>query len=41
MSVGKTSNNDTVSVFTQEGINVLKEEDAFIIGKGKPILIGI
>jgi hypothetical protein len=30
MSVGKTANNGTVSVFTKEGINVFKEEDMLI-----------
>jgi hypothetical protein len=41
MSVGKMANNDTVSVFTKEGINVFKEEDVLITCKGKPILIGV
>jgi hypothetical protein len=41
MSVGKTANNGTVSVFTKEGINVFKEEDVLITCKGKPILIGV
>ncbi len=41
MSVGKTADNDTVSVFTKEGINVFKEEDVLITCKGKPILIGV
>jgi hypothetical protein len=30
MSVGKTADNDTVSVFTKEGVNVFKEEDVLI-----------
>jgi len=30
MSVGKTANDGTVSVFTKEGINVFKEEDVLI-----------
>jgi hypothetical protein len=41
MSMGKTSDNGTVSVFTKEGINSFKEEDVFITCKGKPILIGV
>jgi hypothetical protein len=41
MSVGKTADNGTVSVFTKEGINVFKEEDVLITCKGKPILIGV
>jgi hypothetical protein len=41
MSVGKTADNDTVSVFTKEGLNVFKEEDMLITCKGEPILIGI
>jgi hypothetical protein len=39
MSVGKTANERTVSVFTKDGINVFKEEDVLITCKGKPILI--
>ncbi len=41
MSVGKTADDGTVSVFTKEGVNVFKEEDVLIICKGKPILIGV
>jgi hypothetical protein len=41
MSMGKTSDDSTVSVFTKEGVNVFKEEDVFITCKGEPILIGI
>jgi hypothetical protein len=41
MSVGKTADNDTVSVFTKESVNVFKEEDVLITCKGEPILIGI
>ncbi len=41
MSVGKTSNNGTISVFTKTGIPVFKEEDILITCKGKPILIGM
>jgi hypothetical protein len=41
MSVGKTSDDDTVSVFMKEGVNVFKEKDVLITCKGEPILIGI
>jgi hypothetical protein len=41
MSVGKTSDDGTVLVFTKEGVNVFKEEDVLITCKGEPILIGI
>jgi hypothetical protein len=41
MSMGKTSDDVTVSVFTKEGVNVFKEEDVLITCKGEPILIGI
>ena len=40
MSVGKTSDDDTISVFTKTGVSVFKEEDVLITCKGKPILIG-
>jgi hypothetical protein len=41
MSVGKTADDSTVSVFTKEGVNVFKEEDVLITCKGEPILIGV
>jgi hypothetical protein len=41
MSVGKTADDDTVSVFTKEGVNVFKGEDVLITCKGKPILIRV
>jgi hypothetical protein len=41
MSVGKTANEGTVSVFTKDGVNVFKEEDILITCKGEPILIGV
>jgi hypothetical protein len=41
MSVGKTANDGTVSVFTKEGVNVFKEEDVLITCKGKHIIIQI
>ena len=41
MSVGKTSDNGTISVFTKAGVTVFKEEDVLITCKGEPILIGV
>jgi hypothetical protein len=41
MSVGKTANDGTISVFTKTGVMVYKEEDVLITCKGKPILIGV
>jgi hypothetical protein len=41
MSVGKTADDGTVSVFTKNGVNVFKEEDVLITCKGKPILISV
>jgi hypothetical protein len=41
MSVGKTSYDGMVLVFTKEGANVFKEEDVLITCKGEPILVGI
>ncbi len=36
MSVGKTANNGTVSVFTKEGVSVFKEDNVLITCKGVP-----
>jgi hypothetical protein len=41
MSVDKTANDGTVSVFTKEGVNKFKKEDLLITCKGEPILICI
>ena len=41
MSVGKTSDDGTISIFTKEGVTVHKEQDVLITCKGEPILIGI
>jgi hypothetical protein len=41
ISVGKTSDNGTISVFTKTGITVFKEEDVLITCKGKLILIRV
>jgi hypothetical protein len=41
MSVGKTANNGTISIFTKNGVTVHKEQDVLIRMKGKPILIGV
>ena len=40
MSVGKTSDNGNVYIFTYEKVQVYKEADVLIICRGKPILIG-
>ena len=40
MSVGKTSNDGNVSIFTDEKVQVYKEADVLITCKGKTILIG-
>ena len=39
MSVGKTEDDGTISIFTKEGITVHKEQDVLITYKAKPILI--
>ncbi len=41
MSVGKTANKGTISIFTKNGVKVQKETDVLITCKGKPILIGV
>jgi hypothetical protein len=41
MSVGKTADDGTVSIFTKDGVTVHKEEDVLITCKGQPILIGV
>ena len=41
MSVGKTSDNKTVSIFTRDGVTVHAEEDVLITCQGAPILIGV
>jgi hypothetical protein len=41
MSVGKTTDDGTISIFTKEGVTVHKEQDVLITCKGEPILIGI
>ena len=40
MSVGKTSDDGNVSVFTKEDVKVYKDEDVLTTCKGKPILVG-
>jgi hypothetical protein len=37
MSVGKTANDGTISIFTKDGVTVHKETDVLITCKGKPI----
>ena len=41
MSVGKTADDDTVSVFTKYDVKVYYEEGVLITCKNKPILIGV
>ncbi len=41
MSIGKTANNGTISIFTKNGVTVHKGMDVLITCKGKPILIGV
>ena len=40
LSVGKTSDDGNVSIFTKKGVTVHREEDVLITCKGAPILIG-
>ena len=40
MSVGKTSDDGNVSIFTKDGVKLYKEEDVLITCKIKPIIIG-
>ena len=40
MSVGKTADDGTISIFTKDGVTVHKEQDVLITCKGAPILIG-
>ena len=41
MSVGKTADNGTVSVFTKTGVRVYREKDVLITRKGESILIRV
>jgi hypothetical protein len=41
MSVGQVSDDGTISIFTKDGVTVMKEEDVLITCKGEPILIGV
>jgi len=41
MSVGKTTDDGMVSIFTKDGITVLKETPVLITCHGKPFLIGV
>jgi hypothetical protein len=41
MSIGKTADNGTISIFTKNGVAVHKEMDVLITCKGEPILIGV
>ncbi len=41
MSVGKTTDDGMISIFTEDGVTVHKETDVLITCKGEPILIGV
>jgi hypothetical protein len=41
VSVGQVSDDNNVSIFTKDGVTVMKEEDVLITCKGEPIFIGI
>jgi hypothetical protein len=41
MSVGKTADDGTISIFTKDGVTVHKEQDVLITCKAEPILIGV
>jgi hypothetical protein len=41
MSVGKTADDGTISIFTKDGVTVHNEQDVLTTCKGEPILVGI
>ena len=41
MSVGKTADDGTISIFTKDGVTVHKEHDVLITCRGEPLLIGV
>ncbi len=41
MSMGKTADDGTISIFTKDGVTVHKETVVLITCKGEPILIGV
>jgi hypothetical protein len=41
MSVGKTADDGTISIFTKDGVTIHKETDVLITCKGELILIGV
>ncbi len=41
MSVGKTANDGTISIFTKDGVTVHKETDVLITCKGEQLLIAV
>jgi hypothetical protein len=41
MSVGKTCDDGTISIFTKNDVTVYNEQDVLITCKGEPILIGV
>ena len=40
MSVGKTADDGTISIFTKDSITIHKEDEVLITCKGKPIFVG-
>ncbi len=41
MSVGKTADDGTISIFTKDGVTIHNETDVLITCKGEPKLIGV
>ena len=41
MSVGKTADNGTISIFTKDGVTVHGKKDVLITCKKKPLFIGV
>ena len=41
MSVGKTADNGTISIFTKDGVTVHEKRDILITCKNKPLFIGV
>eukprot|EP00804_Cyclotella_cryptica_P017378 CCRYP_020245-RA/>CCRYP_020245-RA protein AED:0.38 eAED:0.38 QI:0/-1/0/1/-1/1/1/0/351 len=41
MSVGKTADDGTISIFTKDGVTIHKENDVLITCHGKPLLIAV
>ena len=41
LSVGKISDDNTISIFTKDGVTVHKEQDVLVTYKGEPVFIGV